>query len=103
MKVEVESISADELPVTVTMDEMTRRMQDMAKMNPSMAMFGAMPESYKVGVNGNHELIGRILKAENEEEQVKIARHAYDLALLAQDMLKGEDLTNFLNRSVGMM
>ena len=100
MKVEVESISADELPVTVTMDEMTRRMQDMAKMNPNMAMFGAMPESYKVGVNGNHELISRILKAESEDEQVKIARHAYDLALLSQDMLKGEELTNFLNRSV---
>ncbi len=103
MKVEVESISADELPVTVTMDEMTRRMQDMAKMNPNMAMFGAMPESYKVGVNGNHELISRILKAGSEEEQVKIARHAYDLALLSQDMLKGEELTNFLNRSVSMM
>ncbi|MEZ5016180.1 MAG: molecular chaperone HtpG [Flavipsychrobacter sp.] len=103
MKVEVESISADELPVTVTMDEMTRRMREMAQMNPSMAMFGAMPESYKVGVNGNHELISRILKAEQEDDRVRIARHAFDLALLSQDMLKGEDLTNFLNRSVAMM
>lgn len=101
MTVEVESISSD-LPVTVTMDEMSRRMKEMAEMN-NMAMFGAMPESYKVGVNGNHELISRLLKADGEDEQVRIARHAFDLALLSQDMLKGEDLTNFLNRSVSMM
>ncbi len=103
MTVAVESISADQLPVTVTMDEMTRRMREMAEANPSMAMFGAMPEQYKVGVNGNHELVSRILKADNEDDKVRIARHAYDLALLAQDMLKGEELTNFLNRSVTMM
>ncbi len=102
MKVEVESISPDELPVTVTMDEMSRRMKEMAEMN-GMAMFGAMPESYKVGINGNHTLISRLLKAGTEDEQVCIARHAFDLALLSQNMLKGEDLTNFLNRSVAMM
>jgi molecular chaperone HtpG len=102
MKVEVESISPDELPVTVTMDEMSRRMKEMAEMN-GMAMFGAMPESYKVGINGNHALVSKILKAGTEDEQVRIARHAFDLALLSQDMLKGEDLTNFLNRSVAMM
>lgn len=103
MKVEVESISSDELPVTVTMDELSRRMKEMAEMNGGMSMFGVMPESYKVGINANHNLIGRILKADTEEDKIRIARHAYDLALLSQDMLKGEDLTNFLNRSVAMM
>lgn len=103
MTVAVESLSNDELPVTVSMDEMSRRMKEMAEMNNMGAMLGAMPENYKVGVNGNHELISRLLKAEGEEEQVRIARHAYDLALLSQDMLKGEELTNFLNRSVTMM
>lgn len=102
MKVEVESLSSDELPVTVTMDEMTRRMKEMAEMQ-NMAMFGAMPESYKVGVNGNHPLVSKILQAGTDEEKQRIARHAYDLALLSQDMLKGEELTNFLNRSVTMM
>lgn len=103
MKVEVESVSSDELPVTVTMDEMTRRMKEMAEMNGGMAMFGAMPENYKVGVNGNHELVNRILKADNEEAQLRMARQAFDLALLSQDMLKGEDLTAFLNRSVSLI
>lgn len=102
MKVEIESLNSEELPVTVTMDEMTRRMKEMAQMQ-NMAMFGAMPESYKVGVNANHELVSRLLKAEKEEEKTMIARHAYDLALLSQDMLKGEELTEFLNRSVSMM
>lgn len=102
MKVEVESLSSDDLPVTVTMDEMSRRMKEMAEMQ-NMSMFGAMPESYKVGVNGNHELVSRILKADSEETQLKMARHAFDLALLSQDMLKGEDLTAFLNRSVSLI
>lgn len=102
MTVEIESLSNDELPVTVTMDEMTRRMKEMAEMQ-NMAMFGALPENYKVGVNGNHELVSKILKADSEEAKQQIARHAFDLALLSQDMLKGEDLTNFLNRSVSMM
>ena len=32
MKVEVDSLSPDELPVTVTMDEFMRRMKEMAAM-----------------------------------------------------------------------
>jgi molecular chaperone HtpG len=58
-----------------------------------------MPDSYKVSVNANHKLISKMLQAD-ETDQVKMARQAFDLALLAQGMLKGPDLTAFVERSV---
>lgn len=103
MQVEVESLSPDELPVTVTMDEYMRRMKDMAKMGGGMSFYGSLPDSYKVAINGNHKLIDRILKTENEADQLKLAKQSFDLALLSQGMLTGADLTEFVNRSVSLI
>ncbi|MGE5519136.1 MAG: molecular chaperone HtpG [Candidatus Dadabacteria bacterium] len=100
MKVEVESLNAEELPVTITMEEWMRRMKDMARMGGSgMNFYGALPDSYKVAVNGNHKLVSRILSTD-PEHQIQLAKQAYDLALLSQGMLKGADLTAFVERSV---
>jgi molecular chaperone HtpG len=99
MKVEVESLPAESMPVTITMEEWMRRMKDMSKMGGGMNFYGAMPDSYKVSVNANHKIVSKILGA-NEEKQTAIAKHAYDLALLAQGMLKGADLTAFVERSI---
>ena len=103
MTVEVESLSPEELPVTVTMDEFMRRMKDMAQMGGGMRFYGAMPENYKVAVNGNHPLISRLAAADNEQEQAQLARQAFDLALLSQGMLTGADLTAFVKRSVELI
>jgi len=105
MKVEIEALSAQELPVTLTMEEWLRRMKDMAKMGGGggMNFYGSMPDSYKVSINGNHKLIEKILKSENEEQQIGLAKQAFDLALLSQGMLKGADLTAFVERSVEMI
>ena len=103
MKVEVESLSADELPVTITMEEWMRRMKDMAKMGGGgMNFYGSLPDSYKVAVNANHKLIARILQSD-EAHQTQLAKQAFDLALLSQGMLKGADLTAFVERSVKVM
>ncbi|HWJ92823.1 MAG TPA: molecular chaperone HtpG [Flavisolibacter sp.] len=103
MKVEVESLSADALPVTITMEEWMRRMKDMARMGGGpMSFYGSLPDSYKVSVNGNHKLIAKLLRAQ-DEEQTTLAKQAFDLALLSQGMLKGSDLTAFVERSVNMI
>ena len=99
MKVEIESLGKDELPVTVTMEEWMRRMKDMSRMGGGMDFYGSMPDQYKVAVNGNHPLVARILGAEPERRPA-IARQAFDLALLAQGMLKGAELTSFVERSI---
>ncbi len=103
MTVAVESLSPNELPVTVTMDEFMRRMKDMAQMGGGMNFYGAMPDNYKVTVNGNHPLINRIAQTENAEDQTRMAKQAFDLALLSQGMLNGAELTDFVKRSVELI
>jgi molecular chaperone HtpG len=101
--VEIVGLHPEELPVTVTMDEFMRRMKDMAAMGGGMNFYGNMPDSYKVAVNGNHKLIGKILSAEDEETKSVLAKQAVDLALLAQGMLTGAELTAFVSRSVELI
>ena len=104
MDVTVESLSADEFPVHVTMDEWMRRMKDMAAMGGGgMSFYGSLPDKYKVAINGNHPLISRMIEAGNEDAQIKLAKQAFDLALLSQGMLSGAELTDFVQRSVDMI
>jgi molecular chaperone HtpG len=100
MKIEVESLRADNMPVTITTEEWMRRMKDMSKLGGSgMNFYGTMPDTFKVAINANHKLIGKLLLADEEKQSI-IAKQAFDLALLAQGMLKGADLTAFVERSV---
>lgn len=103
MTVAVESMSPDNLPVIITMSEFMRRMKDMAKTGGGYGFFGTMPENYNVAVNANHTIVQKILKADSDEAKAKLAKQAYDLALLSQNMLTGADLTNFIKRSVELV
>ncbi len=86
------------------MSEWMRRMKDMARTGGGgYAFMGSMPDSYNVTVNANHGIVQKILKAENEDQKVKLAKQAYDLALLSQNMLTGTDLTSFIKRSVELV
>ena len=103
MTVAIESLSPDDLPVTITMSEWMRRMKDMAKTGGGYGFYGSMPDQYNVAINANHALTRRILSAENEEHQNQLAKQAYDLGLLSQNMLSGADLTSFIKRSVELV
>ena len=105
MSLAIESLSPDDLPITITMSEWMRRMKDMAKTGGGggMSFMGSMPDNYNVAVNGNHPIIQRILKAESEDQKAKLAKQAYDLGLLSQSMLTGADLTAFIKRSVELV
>lgn len=102
--VEVVGLSPEELPVTITMEEFMRRMKEMAATGGGgMGFYGSLPDSYKVAVNGNHPVVDKVLKAETGEEKTKIAKQAFDLALLSQGLLTGKDLTTFVKRSVELL
>ncbi len=105
MSVAIESLSPDDMPVTITMSEWMRRMKDMARTGGGggMSFMGAMPDNYNVAVNANHPIVQRILKAENDDQKSKLAKQAYDLGLLSQSMLTGADLTAFIKRSVELV
>ncbi|MEO8109182.1 MAG: molecular chaperone HtpG [Ginsengibacter sp.] len=103
--VEVKGLSADTLPVVATRPEFMRRMKDMAEAGAGGmgSFYGAMPEEVMLTVNGNHPVYKNILNEEDKEKQEKQTRNLADLALLSQGLLKGNELTNFINRSVEMM
>ena len=67
------------------------------------SFYGNMPDEVTLTVNGNHPIYQNILKEENKEKQEKQVRNLTDLALLSQGLLKGNELTTFINRSVEMM
>ena len=76
-----------------------RRMKDMSRVGGGLNFYGSIPDTYKVAINANHKVVEKILKA-GEEQQTRMAEQAFDLALLSQGMLKGADLTAFVERSV---
>jgi molecular chaperone HtpG len=101
MHVKVAALSPQDAPVVITQNEFMRRMKDMQRTGGGggMQMFGAFPESFDVTVNANHPVAQRVL-AEGGEQ---LARQAFDLARLAQGMLKGEALTAFVKRSTELL
>ncbi|MFB5946707.1 molecular chaperone HtpG [Albibacterium profundi] len=102
-QVHVEPLAEDALPVTVTMDEFMRRMKDMAQTGGGMGIYGSLPDSYKVTVNGNHPLVKRILEESDDANKENLAKQAFDLALLSRGLLTGADLTNFVKRSINLI
>nr|MCU0390186.1 molecular chaperone HtpG [Thermoflexibacter sp.] len=102
-EISVEPLPTDELPVLITLPEFMRRMRDMAKMGGGMDYFANLPEQYNIVINGNHQLINKILAEENADNQQKTAKQLFDLVLLSQNMLNGQSLTAFINRSLEMI
>src|ERR1035437_4516109 len=105
MTVAVDALSPNDLPVVITISEWMRRMKDMAKMGGGggRSFMGTMPDNYNVAINGNHPIAQRVLKADTEDAQIKLAKQAFDLGLLSQNMLTGADLTNFIKRSIELV
>ena len=97
--IQVESLSEVEKPVLITQSEFMRRMKEQQAVGGGgMHMMGAMPEMYNLVINTNHELTTKIVSAKGKKQE-KLAKQAVDLALLSHGLLKGEDLTDFVERS----
>lgn len=162
--VSFEALAADAAPLVITQNEYMRRMKDMAAMQPGMAFYGEMPDSYNLIVNTEHTLVKEIrdnaemavgatvapLSADIEKKNAEITairdaakdgklsdddtkktsdlegevnklraeetkvisdyaagqdkvRQLIDLALLGNGLLKGQDLSSFIKRSISML
>ena len=102
--VEVKGLSPEAMPVVATRPEFMRRMKDMAAMNGSMGAFYAnMPDEVTLTVNGNHPIYTNILEETDVDKQKKLVHNLADLALLSQGLLKGNELTDFIHRSVELI
>jgi len=96
-----ENLSESDLPFTIIRPEFMRRMKDMQQMGGGGGMFmGDMPEQFNLVANTNNTIFTQILEEKEEKVQDKLVKQVYDLALLSQNLLKGESLTEFIKRSV---
>lgn len=104
VKVDLKGLSQDTAPIIATRSEMSRRMKDMAAMGGSgMSWYASMPDEVTLTVNTNHPIYRQILESDDADQQGKLLHNLADLALLSQGMLKGEELTDFVSRSVELM
>jgi molecular chaperone HtpG len=103
--ISVDNLAENDLPVTVTQNEFMRRMKDMSAMGGGgqFAFMGNMPDSYNLVLNSNHKLMSQLLATEDQDTKVKMIKQLIDLALLSQNLLKGEALTGFIKRSVDII
>ena len=98
--VQLEDLDSTDAPFTITQPEFMRRMKDMqATGGGGMFGMGSFPEMYNLVVNSNSEFATKILANENVEEKSYQIKHALDLAKLSQNLLKGKELTDFIQRS----
>jgi molecular chaperone HtpG len=100
-----ESLSEKDAPLLITQNEFMRRMKDMSALGGGggYGFMGEMPENYNMVVNSNNPIIGKLLVEPESDHHTGTVKHLFDLALLAQNMLKGKDLADFIKRSAEQM
>ena len=131
--VELQALTPESAPATVTQNEFMRRMKDMAAMLPGGGLFGEMPDSYAIVVNTAQPTVKKVLdeavnalgsefgklgndeakKEETDKEKEKligdyakqqpVVGQIIDLALLQSNLLKGEALSAFIKRSIELL
>jgi molecular chaperone HtpG len=91
--VQVQSLSPNDPPVMITRPEFMRRMKEMSHAQSGL---GDMPDYQNLIVNGNHSVIAQLGQSLDQDK----AQYLFDLARLQQGILKGEDLSNFVKKSI---
>jgi len=100
--VQLEALDSSSLPFVLTQPEFMRRMKEMQQTGGG-GMMGNMPDMYNLVVNTNHELVSQILATKTQKKKERLIQQALDLAKLSQNLLKGEALTQFIQRSVELI
>ncbi|WOC39692.1 molecular chaperone HtpG [Polaribacter sp. HL-MS24] len=98
--VQLEAMDSAASPFIITVPEFMRRMKEMqASGGGGMMGMGNFPDMYNLVVNTNSPLVSDILNNKDENAQKNLISQAFDLAKLSQNLLHGEELTNFIKRS----
>ncbi len=93
--VQTQALGAEAAPLTLTQSEYMRRMKDMARLQPGMAFYGELPDSYNLILNTDAPLIKKVI--DGDESQVA---QLVDLCLLQNGLLRGEALQRFVDRTM---
>ena len=99
--IELKNLNPNQAPVMITKPEFMRRMKEMQMMQ-GMQM-GDFPDAHNVIVNTNHPFIATKLLKKKKKGQEDAIQYLHKLALLNQNMLKGEDLAKFISKSMDLV
>ncbi|MFT6921513.1 MAG: molecular chaperone HtpG [Crocinitomicaceae bacterium] len=100
--VQFESMNSEDAPVIITQPEFIRRMMEQQKMGGGGFM-GAFPDMRNMVINANHEKVSDILNTKTKKSQERKIKQLTDIALLSQGLLKGEELNEFIERSIELI
>lgn len=106
--IEADNLGKDAAPVLITQSEFMRRYREMSKLGGGLNFYGSMPESYSLTVNLENPLVEELRSADASTDEAKAARdekarQITDLALLANGLLKGKGLADFISRSYKLL
>ena len=97
----VAPMPSEALPIMITVPEFMKRMHNMRQLKPAAGE--QLPLQMQATINSNHPLAQKILSTNQEDKQLSLAKQAYNLALLSQNMLRGAALTHFIKDNVSAM
>ena len=106
-QVEADNLGSEAAPILITRNEFMRRYREMSALGGGMNFYGEMPEAFDIKVNLENPVMAKIV-SELKDNKDKIEEYAAgsellkqvtDLALLANGMLKGKALADFIARS----
>ncbi len=110
LTVKLETLKDSAVSSMLTVDERTRRMKDMMKMYSMNGMDFGMGDMGKEGqtlvLNSAHPLVQYILTHGEDEEDANtklICEQLYDLAVLQNEPLTGDEMAKFVTRSNEIM
>ena len=104
LDVKVEKLKDTSIASVITVNEESRRMQDMMKM---YNMYGMDPSMFNAGetltLNVNNDLVQYILNNKDSEHVPVFCEQLYDLAKLSNQPLDPEEMSKFVKRSNDIM
>ena len=105
--VEADNLGEHAAPILITQSEFMRRYREMSAMGGGANFYGEIPAMYNITVNMQNPLIARVMAAATDHKDDlqafatgnEVLKQVTDLALLANGMLKGKELSDFIARS----
>lgn len=104
LNVKVEKLKDESISSVITLNEESKRMQQMMKVYGMTDMNPAMFESgITLTLNANNDLVKYVLNHKDDENTEMICKQLYDLALISHKQLSADEMTNFIKRSNDIM
>ena len=104
LNVKVEKLKDESISSVITLNEESKRMQQMMKVYGMTDMNPAMFESgITLTLNANNDLVKYVLNHKDGENTEMICKQLYDLALISHKQLSADEMTNFIKRSNDIM